>query len=141
MTDPRGLADAIRQFSTELDAAVVRARRVAAEARETSAKFRRETRQLAERVKAGGAKTSPDGLTDERLRRAATGFRSDNGLPVEELPAGRELLAPPPASTPPQPSGPRLVTAPGPFRTARSGRVVAQPGDDDEDFSQEQIMR
>jgi hypothetical protein len=133
MTDPRGLADALRQFSTELDAAVVRARRVAAEARETSAKFRRETRQLAERVKAG-ARVAPDRLTDERLRRAATGFRNDNGLPVERLPAGDQLVAPSPA--PPRPG-----TTPGPFRTARSGRAVARPGDDDEDFSQEQIMR
>ena len=53
MTDPQGFADAVHQFDSELDAAVVRARRIASEARETSAKFRRETRQLAAEVKAG----------------------------------------------------------------------------------------
>lgn len=51
MTDP-GFTAAFQAFNTEVDAAVVRARRVAAEARETSAKFRRETRQLAQQVKA-----------------------------------------------------------------------------------------
>jgi hypothetical protein len=134
VTDARGLADAMRQFSTELDAAVVRARRVAAEARETSARFRGQTRQLAARVKAGTLPVSPDGLTDERLRRAATGFRDDNGLPVDDLPRGAELVARAAAE-------PRPVTTPSPVRTARSGRAVARPGDDDEDFSQQQIMR
>lgn len=52
MTDP-GFTAAFQAFHSEVDAAVVRARRVAAEARETSAKFRRETRQLAEQAKAG----------------------------------------------------------------------------------------
>jgi hypothetical protein len=92
MTDP-GFAAAFQAFDTEVDAAVVRARRVAAEARETSAKFRRETRQLAEHVKADAAPR------------------------------------------------PEPVTTPSPFRTTGSRRVIARRGDDDEDFSHEQIMR
>ena len=87
MTDP-----AFGVFNGEVDAAVVRARRVAAEARETSAKFRRETRQLAQQVKAAGQPVEP-------------------------------------------------VTTPSPFRTTSSARVIARRGDDDEDFSQERIMR
>jgi hypothetical protein len=125
MTDP------MAGFHAELDAAVARARRVAAETRETSAKFRRETRQLAERTRAGAVRPSSESdLTAEHLRRAASGFRADNGLPVESLLAGRELLtrpSPPPVT----PSAPR-ATPPGrrnPYRY-----------DDDEDFSQERIM-
>lgn len=122
------------EFFAELDAAVVRARRAAAEARETSAKFRRETRKLADDVAARTADARPDDLTDERLRRTATGFRTDHGLPVRDLPSGQELLAPPsPART--EPATPR------PQRTTGSSRRIPPPGDDDEDFSQERIMR
>lgn len=137
MTGPQGFADAVGRFSTELDAAVVRARRVAGQARETSAKFRRETRQLAEQVKSGGQKVPADRLTDDGMRRAATGFRNDNGLPVQDLPKGSELVEQPR----PAPERPEPVTTPGPHRTAGSGRVFARGGDDDEDFSHERIMR
>lgn len=122
------------EFFAELDAAVVRARRAAAEARETSAKFRRETRKLADDVATRTASVDPDNLTDERLRRTATGFRTDHGLPVRDLPAGHELLAPP------SPTGPVPAT-PRPQRTTGSSRRFPPPSDDDEDFSQEQIMR
>lgn len=121
------------EFFAELDAAVVRARRAAAEARETSAKFRRETRRLADAVTTRTAEVRPGNITDERLRRTATGFRTDHGLPVRELPSGHELLAPP------APQGPVLAT-PRPQRTTGSGRRIPPPSDDDEDFSQERIM-
>jgi hypothetical protein len=99
------MSEPMAGFHAELDAAVARARRVAAESRETSAKFRRETPQLAERTRAGAVRpTSESDLTAEHLRRAATGFRSDNGLPVESLPAGHDLLSQPAA---PPPSGHR----------------------------------
>lgn len=129
--------DSMAGFHAELDAAVARARRVAAESRETSAKFRRETRQLAERTRAGAVRpTSETDLTAEHLRRAATGFRADNGLPVESLPAGHELLAQPaaePSVTPPP-------VTPSAARTTLPGRRNPCPDDDDEDFSQERIM-
>jgi hypothetical protein len=123
MTD---LSDAMRHFDNELDAAVVRARRAAAAARETSAKFRRETRELAAGVQARTGQVRPDELTDPGLRRTADGFRTDHGLPVHDLPDAHELLAAP--------------TTPGPLRTTGSGRRTPRPSDDDEDFSQEQIM-
>jgi hypothetical protein len=119
-----------QRFRDELDAAVVLARRAAAAARETSANFLRDTQALAESVRARTRRVRPDELTDEPLRRAAAGFRSDNGLPVRDLPAGHELLAP--AAGPP---------TPGPLRTTGSGRRIPPPSDDDEDFSQERIMR
>jgi hypothetical protein len=138
VTDPQGFADAVRRFSTDLDAAVVRARRVASEARETSAKFRGQTRELADAVRSGAAKVAPGQLTDGRLRRTASGFRTDNGLPVRDLPSGPELVDRPVATPVPPP---HASTTPGPSRTAGSGRAVPPPGDDDEDFSQDQIMR
>jgi hypothetical protein len=131
--------DPMANFGAELDAAVARARRVAAESRETSAKFRRETRQLADRTRAGAVRpASETDLTAEHLRRAATGFRADNGLPVESLPTGTELLRQ--TTTPPTPgSTPPSVTASGP-RITPPGRRNPYPDDDDEDFSQERIM-
>jgi hypothetical protein len=134
VTEAQGFADAVRRFSTELDAAVVRARRVASEARETSATFRRQTRQLAEQVRSGATKVPIDRLTDERLRRTATGFRNDNGLPVRDLPPAGEVVEQPQAPS-------RPVTSPSPFRTSGHGRIPAGHQDDDEDFSQDQIMR
>jgi hypothetical protein len=122
MTEPFGMADAMRRFDNDVDAAVVRARRAAADARETSAKFRRDTRELAEGVKARTGQARPDDLTDPGLRRTANGFRADHGLPVRDLPD----------PTPP--------ATPGPLRTTGSGRRTPRPSDDDEDFSQEQIM-
>jgi len=122
MTDQAAFAE----FATALDTAVARARRAAAEARETSAKFRRETRQLADGLNSRTGQVRPDELTDDRMRRTATGFRTDHGLPVLDVPSADELLPPP--------------TTPGPLRTTGSGRRIPPPSDDDEDFSQEQIM-
>lgn len=130
MTGPQGFAEAVRGYTGELDAAVVRARRVAADARETSAKFRRETRELAEQVRSGTAKPQPGQLTDDRLRRTATGFRTDNGLPVRVLP---DIQPVPPPTVP--------AATQSPFRTTGSGRASASRDADDEDFSQDQIMR
>ncbi|HEX3791409.1 MAG TPA: hypothetical protein VHW44_26350 [Pseudonocardiaceae bacterium] len=130
MTEP-GFAETMSRFGADLDGAVVRARRVAAEARATSAKFRAETRQLADKVRAAAVRPQPGDLTDPRLRGAAAGFRTDHGLAVERLPEGRELLAP----HPPQPATPSAV------RVTPAGRRMPPPGDDDEDFSQERIMR
>jgi hypothetical protein len=144
MTGPSGFADAVDRFSADLDSAVVRARRVAAEARETSAKFRKQTSQLADQVKTGSGKVKPEDLTDDRLRRTATGFRADHGLAVRELPAGQELLRRSDAATAAKPgeSAAPIGSAPtpGPLRTTGSGRRVPPPSDDDEDFSQERIM-
>jgi hypothetical protein len=127
--------DSLAGFSAELDAAVARARRVAAESRETSARFRRETRQLADRTRAGAVRpASETDLTAEHLRRAATGFRADNGLPVASLPSGPELLGQTTNGPTPPP-----VTASGP-RFTPPGRRNPYPDDDDEDFSQERIM-
>jgi hypothetical protein len=133
MAEPTGFTEFYAELDAAVDAALAQARRAAAEARETSAKFRRETRQLADDVATRTADARPDNLTDERLRRTATGFRTDHGLPVRDLPSGHELLAPPTPATA-EPDTPR------PQRTTGSSRRFAPPSDDDEDFSQERIM-
>jgi hypothetical protein len=136
MTGP-GFTDALARFSADVDSALVRVRRIAADASQTSARFRRETRQLADQLRTGQRRANPGELTDDRLRRAASGFRADNGLPVDRLPEGRELLEPPVSRA----HGPVTPATPGAVRTTPLGRRVPPPSDDDEDFSQERIMR
>src|SRR2546423_15702968 len=91
------MTDDFTRFVNEVDEAVTRARRAAAEAREQATKFRAATPDSAE-------------PTAEALRAAAVTFRTAQGLPVDE-----------PAEEPQTPP-------------------VPPPGDEDEDFSQEQIM-
>jgi hypothetical protein len=145
MTEPWGFTEAVDRFTSDLDSAVVRARRVAAETRENSEKFRRETGALADRVKTEPNRLKAADLTDDRLRRTATGFRTDHGLAVRQLPDGPELLrradaaksAPAPGeSGQPQDS----VAIANPHRTTGTARRLPPPGDDDEDFSQARIM-
>jgi hypothetical protein len=89
-------SDAVASFSSEVDSAVGRARRAAAEARGQSGRFR-------ESQPTGGEATDP------ALRSEAVQFRTRQGLPVDDEPA----------QSPP----------------------VPQTSDDDDDFSQEQILR
>jgi hypothetical protein len=121
--------DAFARFRADLDAAVSRGRRAAAEAAERGEGFERETTDLAAKVKAGQSRPQPGDLTPRDVRRAAEGFRTDTGLPVEDLPEGDALLAPPVVQ--PTQRAPRV-----PAPSSRS----TQDGDDDEDFSQERIM-
>jgi hypothetical protein len=122
------IGDAMSQFRSEVDAAVARGSRAAAEARSRSAATKGRTRELVNKVRAGQEQPKPADLTSPGLRRAAASFRADEGLPVERLPEGTELLAPIGSTTPSAPKPP----APG-IRRPR-------PSDDDEDFSQEGIM-
>jgi hypothetical protein len=114
----QGFPDAVAKFSNEVDAAVSRARRASADAREQSARLRRETEAGAERARAGELKVPADELTKPELRDAAVRFRAERGLPVDEFPPDAELTRPAAPAAPPVPPS----------------------GDDDDDFSQEQIM-
>jgi hypothetical protein len=89
-------SDAVAAFSSEVDSAVSRARRAAAEARGQSGKFRE-------------SRPADGEATDPALRSEAVQFRTRQGLPVAEEP----------------------VTEPSVPRTS----------EDDDDFSQEQILR
>ena len=121
-----GFSDAVRRFSRDVDAAVSRARRASSEARERAASFQRDNRNLAQRARSGEVRVRPEELTPDELRRAAAGFRSDRGLPVDEFPGVEELSV--------HERGPK--PAPKPGRGARP----AGPYDDEEDFSQARIM-
>ncbi|EWM15589.1 hypothetical protein [Kutzneria sp. 744] len=122
------IGDAMSQFRSDVDSAVARGSRAAGEARARSAATRGQTRELVGRVRARQAQPQPADLTSPGLRRAAASFRADEGLPVDRLPEGTELLAPMTATTPSAPKPPAVA-----------GRRP-RPSDDDEDFSQEGIM-
>lgn len=122
------IGDAMSQFRSDVDSAVARGSRAAGEARARSAATRGQTRELVGRVRARQAQPQPADLTSPGLRRAAASFRADEGLPVDRLPEGTELLAPMAATTPSAPKSPTVA-----------GRRP-RPSDDDEDFSQEGIM-
>ncbi|SDD47827.1 hypothetical protein [Actinokineospora iranica] len=118
MTGPnQGFAESVTRFKAELSAAVTRARRASAEAREQTAGFRRETAELAGKVRAGDARDGEP--TDAERRSAAARWRHSQGLPVEEFPADE-----PPADEPAKPVR----------------RATVDPDDDDEDFSQHTIL-
>ena len=122
------IGDSMSQFRAEVDAAVARGSRAADEARSRSAATKGETRELVNKVRARQVQPQPADLTSPGLRRAAASFRSDEGLPVDRLPEGTELLAPIGSTTPGTPKPP--VT----------GARRPLPSDDDEDFSQKGIL-
>ncbi|MFS8101549.1 hypothetical protein LFM09_30935 [Lentzea alba] len=127
--------EVLGRFRAEVGAAVTRARRAAGEIGERNAKLRERTRELAaqareRRVEPGSQATPAD------VREAASGFRTDRGLPVEQLPDAAELTT----------SQPPVVAEPVPSTTLGSAAVAGPSGqlprvsDDDEDFSQSRIL-
>jgi hypothetical protein len=158
-----GFGEVFARFDAELDAAVSRARRVSAEARAESARFRERTAKLTESVRDRSLNATPDELTSEQLREQATKFRDEHGLPVEALPSAAELAreglvrepAPPAGDDDEDFSQERILSASvsrddaqpepvPPVRPARADpprrRPVPRTTDDDEDFSQERIL-
>ncbi|MFE2754413.1 hypothetical protein ACFXGA_20680 [Actinosynnema sp. NPDC059335] len=137
-----GIPEAFARFRADLDAAVTRGRRAAAAAGERNAALRERNRRLADQARAREVRPDRHEPTSPDVRRVATGFRHHRGLPVEELPAGAELLAPEKSreqtdananSAPPAPVlGSRAVAGP-------SGQLPPH-NDDDEDFSQARIL-
>ncbi|MCS7482309.1 hypothetical protein ACFFQW_20475 [Umezawaea endophytica] len=129
-------SEAFARFRADLAAAVTRGRRAASDAGVRNDAARARTRELAQRAREKKAEpgvpaTSPD------VRRVAGGFREERGLPVEEFPETGETFAPEKttdanANTPP--TTPSSRPAPGP-----RGQLPRR-SDDDEDFSQGQIL-
>jgi hypothetical protein len=120
--------EVLARFRAEVGAAVTRARRASGEIGERNAKLRERTRDLAERarehrVQPGGQTTPAD------VREAATGFRVERGLPVEQVP---EPVVAAPVETEPVALGSTAVAGP-------SGQLP-RVSDDDEDFSQSRIL-
>ena len=138
-----GIPEAFAKFRADVEAAVTRGRRAAAAAGAANADQRTRNRELAEQARAKQVRPDTQRPTSEDVRRVATGFREDRGLPVERLPSGAELLAPPEESQkrtdanansapPPPVSGSRAVAGP-------RGQLPPERGDD-EDFSQARIL-
>lgn len=127
--------EALGRFRAEVGAAVTRARRAAGAAGERNAELRERSRELARqarerRVEPGARATSSD------VREAATGFRTDRGLPVEQLPDAAELTAPPA----PAPVETEPVATLGSAAVAGPSGQLPRVSDDDEDFSQSRIL-
>jgi hypothetical protein len=110
-----GFRSAVARFKAEVEAALTRARRAAADAKQQSAEFRRGSEDIARQTRTGRLRgqVSP---TSAEARTEAVKFRNANELPVEELPD--------------------TDTA-----TTRPLRPeVAQPRREDEDFSQHTVL-
>ncbi|GLY52274.1 hypothetical protein [Lentzea sp. NBRC 102530] len=124
--------EVLARFRAEVGAAVTRARRASGEIGERNAKLRERTRDLA--AQARERKVEPGSrVTPADVREAATGFRSDRGLAVEQVPEAAELTAPRPVETEkPATLGSTAVAGP-------SGQLP-RVSDDDEDFSQSRIL-
>ncbi|CCH35107.1 hypothetical protein ABZ816_21325 [Actinosynnema sp. NPDC047251] len=139
-----GIPEAFARFRSDLDAAVTRGRRAAADAGAKTAAQRGRNRDLADRAKARDVKPEGHAPTSADLQRVATGFRAHRGLPVERLPTGAELLAPQPGKSHEQTDANANTAT---RRTSAGARPVAGPSGrlpaevaDDEDFSQARIL-
>ena len=110
-----GFRAAAARFKSEVEAALTRARRAAAEAKEQSADFRRGTDDLANQARTGRLRVRRSQTTNPQAREDAEKFRRANGLPVEDLPDAEDL-------------------------TRRPEPRAAAPQREDEDFSQRQLL-
>lgn len=128
-------SEVLARFRADVGNAVTRARRASGEIGERNAKLRERTRDLA--AHARERKTEPGAqATSADVREAAAGFRSDRGLPVEQVPDAAELIAPQPSV----PSEPEPVATLGSAAVAGPSGQLPRTSDDDEDFSQSRIL-
>jgi hypothetical protein len=161
-----GFRAAAARFKSEVEAALTRARRAAAEAKEQSAEFRRGNEDFARRLRTGrlrGMHRDEVQPTDEHARAEAAKFRTANDLTVDELPDADELIARlpgAPAHRPPAREDEDFSQhtvlfdiddadeqAPGPAVDQTSDGSIDSPdepstphGEDDGDFSQQRIL-
>ncbi|GAA3841735.1 hypothetical protein GCM10022243_05190 [Saccharothrix violaceirubra] len=119
-----GVPELVGRFRADVGAAVTRARRAASEAG-----VRVAAQRAGNRTRGGGAATSGD------VRRVATGFRVERGLPLGpvDLPESEESRKQTDTNANAEPPS-RFRSAPGP-----RGRLPRESGDD-EDFSQARIL-
>ncbi|MEV0678494.1 hypothetical protein AB0I60_18450 [Actinosynnema sp. NPDC050436] len=139
-----GVPEVFARFRADVDAAVTRGRRAAADAGARTAALRERNRGLADRARARDVQPERHAPTSEDVRRVATGFRAHRGLSVEWLPTGAELLAPEPGKSHEQTDANANTASRRTSEGARpvagpSGRLPVEPADD-EDFSQARIL-
>jgi hypothetical protein len=90
-----GFRQAAARFSAEVQWALTRARRAARDARAESAGFRQRTEELATQAKKKALRRGQVTPTSPAARADATKFRTDNGLPVPDVPEADELTGRP----------------------------------------------
>lgn len=154
-----GFPHAAARFTAEVDQALTRARRAAHEAKAQSAGFRRRTEELSAQAKTGklrGLRRAEVAPTTPEAHADATKFRTDNELPVPELPTADELIARLPGREP-APAAPVVdnedysqhhvlldldeeVPEPAPEAIDPPDPRDARADDVDEDFSQQRIL-
>ncbi|GGP58306.1 hypothetical protein [Saccharothrix coeruleofusca] len=135
-----GTQDAFARFRADVEAAVTRGRRAAAEGGARAAALRGGNRELAERARGGRVPAERHAATSADLQRVAAGFRAARGLPVERLPAAEELLAPPAESQEQTRANANPVAPLGSRPPAGPKGQLPLNSDDDEDFSQARIL-
>ena len=124
--------EVLTRFRAEVGAALTRARRASGEIGERNAKLRERTRDLA--AKARERRPEPGSqATPADVREAATGFRTDRGLAVEQVPETAEPAVQRPVETEP-------VATLGSAAVAGPSGQLPRVSDDDEDFSQSRIL-
>lgn len=127
-------SEAVQQFSSEVDAAVNRARKASSDAAQRAEGFRAETARVAGQLRSGQRKQDrgDENGPAAQLRRAAAGYRTEKGLPVEDFPPPREEPV-----APPQPERKSSVKQTWPTQPKREPELL---GYDDDDFSQGSIF-
>lgn len=92
-----GFRAAVARFRAEVDAALTRARRAAADAKEQAAEFRRGSDDLGRQLRTGRMRPIRRGqATSKEAREAAGKFRDANDLPVEQFPVAEQKPQPRP---------------------------------------------
>jgi hypothetical protein len=156
-----GFRQAARRFTAEVEQALTRARRAAGEAAAVAADFRRRNEELSGQAKSGklrGLRRGEVAPTSQQARADAVRFRTDNGLPVADLPTAEQLMArlpnrepaPPPRTENDDFSQPQVLfdvagEMPGQSREQQPeisapDRKATRPSDTEDDFSQQRIL-
>jgi hypothetical protein len=156
-----GFRQAARRFTAEVEQALTRARRAAGEAAAVAADFRRRNEELSGQAKSGklrGLRRGEVTPTSQQARADAVRFRTDNGLPVADLPTAEQLMArlpnrepaPPPRNENDDFAQPQVLfdvagEMPGQPReqqpeTSAPDRRAPRRSDTEEDFSQQRIL-
>ena len=153
-----GFRAAVARFRADVEAALTRARRAAADAKEQSSEFRRGSDDLARQARTGRRAARRGQATDPAAREDAVKFRNANELPIEQLPeADAEPRPEPPkredddfsqhtvlydidAKDEPAPAVDQTSDESPRRRIDSPTPPAPRPADDNDDFSQQRIL-
>src|SRR3954469_10897321 len=155
-----GFRAAVARFRADVEAALTRARRAAADAKQQSAEFRRGSDDLARQARSGRRAARRGQAPDPAARAEAVKFRKANDLPIAELPeleAGPEAAPEPPrrededfsqhtvlydidAKDEPAPAVDQTSDESSRRRIDSPSAPNPRPAEDNDDFSQQRIL-